>query len=314
MPLYTTLPHTPLCLMEALKRYAVRHGASQEVVPLVDIGANITKLKKAELRRQLVRAAGCGVTRVVVTGTSVRSSAAAAALASDASAVDGTGVTLYFTAGVHPHDANGFASNTVNTLQRYMAHPSCIAAGEMGLDYDRMYSPKDSQLAAFLAQARLALQMQKPMFIHERDRDTNKGPPVGSHGDLVRILDEVSEGDGELPPVCIHCFTGADDALRDYVSRGYYIGITGFVCMVKRGARLRAALTAGLVPMDRLMVETDAPYMKPDGIPDDVGVVGRTNEPCVLPTIVRTLAKCYNVEEAELALQVTKNTEKFFKL
>eukprot|EP01061_Rhynchopus_euleeides_P020604 TRINITY_DN33506_c0_g1_i1.p1 TRINITY_DN33506_c0_g1~~TRINITY_DN33506_c0_g1_i1.p1 ORF type:complete len:321 (+),score=92.18 TRINITY_DN33506_c0_g1_i1:58-963(+) len=296
--------------LEALKRYAIRSGG--EAVELVDIGANLTKLGRGELHRQLHRAAAAGVSRVILTGTSMRATNAARKMV-DAHAADPDAprVKLLYTAGIHPHDAKTFEGDqTIMPLQQHLRHPLCVASGETGLDYDRMFSTREQQIAAFTAQVRLACEAKKPLFIHERDRDASKGKPIGSHADLVSVLGKADP----LPRVCIHCFTADAGSLRDYVSRGYYIGITGFVGMARRGAHLREALSQGIVPVGRLMIETDAPYMKPDGLPADIGVQGRTNEPCVLPSVVRELAVCLKVEEAELARQLTANTVEFFGL
>ena len=287
-----------------LRSYAVKGGAE-----LVDIGANLTKLKPEELSRQLQRAREAGVGVVVLTGTSLRASEAAQRIVTAASGVS-HGVQLYFTAGIHPHDAKTFDGTSVEKLRRLLGDPRCVSAGEMGLDYDRMFSTREQQLAAFRAQVALSLQVGKPLFIHERD--TTKEPPR-SHKDLTHILTEL-----RVPPasVCIHCFTGSEANLRDYVARGYYIGLTGFVCMGKRGEALRAALAKGILPADRLLIETDAPYMMPDAVPKEVGLKGRNNEPCVLPTIVRKLCQVLPKEwsEVDLSRQLLENTQRFFTL
>merc|ERR1719316_2104218 len=124
-----------------------------------------------------------------------------------------------------------------------------------------MFSPRDVQLKWFEAQARLAAELQMPLFLHERDRDPDKGEPLGSAADLMRVLEAAGV---EPERVCVHCFTGSTDVLQTYVRRGFRIGLTGFVGMRKRGAHVREAVASGLLPLEQLMVETDAPFMKPD--------------------------------------------------
>eukprot|EP01059_Diplonema_ambulator_P032615 TRINITY_DN6479_c0_g1_i1.p1 TRINITY_DN6479_c0_g1~~TRINITY_DN6479_c0_g1_i1.p1 ORF type:complete len:287 (+),score=95.31 TRINITY_DN6479_c0_g1_i1:224-1084(+) len=286
--------------MDALRRYAIQGCAE-----LIDIGANITRLPPVELTRQLQRASDAGVKRVIITGTSIKASSAAERMV-DRNVNE---VQLYFTAGVHPHDASTWDGRTKDQIVRMLRKKTCVAVGEMGLDYDRMRSTREQQLHVFRELVSIAATVDKPLFIHERDLDAHRGEPIGSHADLCSILDEY-----KIDPsrVCIHCFTADEASLLDYIGRGYYIGITGFVCMKSRGAALRASCKH--IPLDRLMIETDAPYMKPDNVPKELGIQGRNNEPCTLPSIVRTLAECYGVKEAELANSVTANTKKFFNL
>eukprot|EP01063_Lacrimia_lanifica_P022443 TRINITY_DN30031_c0_g1_i1.p2 TRINITY_DN30031_c0_g1~~TRINITY_DN30031_c0_g1_i1.p2 ORF type:complete len:342 (+),score=125.30 TRINITY_DN30031_c0_g1_i1:35-1060(+) len=292
--------------MEAFGAYAVRGCAGG----MVDIGANIAKLMGKDLSRMLQRGAAAGVGKVIITGTSEKISLAAQKTAQQETARGSTsGVRLFFTAGVHPHDAKSWTGETEAAMRALMKDPLCVAAGEMGLDYDRMFSPREVQLEVLAAQLRLAAETQLPLFLHERDRGVDRGAALGSHKDLVAALDAA-----RVPParVCVHCFTASEADLRDYIARGYFIGITGFIAMGKRGAALRAAITAGALPLSRLMIETDAPYMKPDGVPPALGVVGRQNEPCTLPTTVRALAECYGLPEGDVAAAVTRNTLAFF--
>lgn len=223
--------------------------------------------------------------------------------------------SLRFTAGVHPHEASSFTPATLDALRAALADPLCVAVGECGLDYDRMFSPRDRQLAALRAQVDLAVESQLPLFIHERDRDAAKGPPLGSFSDLLAVLQPLLDS-GRLAPsaVCIHCFTGSEAHLAQYVALGFMIGVTGFVALRQRGAQLRQALSKGLVPLPQLMLETDAPFMTPDGLPASIGVAPRKNEPCALPAVARCVAECLGADPRDVAAQTTSNALRFFQM
>eukprot|EP00659_Diplonema_papillatum_P010547 gene10547-16220_t len=291
--------------MEALRRYAI-----PGCLELIDIGANIARLAPAALEKMLLRSEAAGVKRIVVTGTGHRSTNDAQRTAANQKR-SASGVLLYYTAGIHPHDSSTFSSTTPGFLEKHLLDPLCVAVGETGLDYDRMRSTREQQLASFAAHVAVAKKLNKPLFLHERDVDAHKGARVGSHRDLCRVLDEHAFPSDR---VCIHCFTGTAEDLRDYVKRGYYVGITGFVGKNNRGKALREALQKGGLPVERLMIETDTPYMKPDGVPGELGVHQRDNEPCTLCTIVRVLAECYGIDDTRLANHVTANTLRFFNL
>lgn len=293
---------------DALRRFRVAGGAL-----LVDVGANLADAAPATAARQLRRAGLAGLGAVIVTGTSEHGSAAATRVATMHA---GGPVRVYATAGMHPHDAaawRGGAGGTAAALRALLAGPRCVAVGECGLDYHRLRAPRPVQLAALRGQLELAAELRAPVFLHERERGPDKGPPLGSHADLVAAIDAV----GVAPRrVLVHCFTGSADELRDYAARGYTVGVTGFVAIARRGAELRAALAAGALPLSQLVVETDAPFLRPDGLPAElrIGRGRRGNEPCALPQIVRAVAACLGVSDAEVADATTRNAERFFGL
>lgn len=301
-----------------LQAWAIR-DAKHEVVPLVDIGANLVKLRgRSSLDEQLQRCALTGVTRVLVTGTSVSTSRRALELVRAPASSSGVqlqrAVELYCTAGVHPHDAKSCDDGTLEALEELLEAPECVAVGECGLDYDRMFSPRDVQLRWFEAQARLAVACGKPLFLHERDLDPSKGePPLGSHDDLLRVL----EAAGVAPErACVHCFTGSAAHLHDYAERGFRIGLTGFVAMKERGAHVRDALRSGALPLSQLMLETDAPFMKPDKerLPDLKVIKRGQCEPCVVPAVARAVAECLGMPPEEVARTTSANARAFFGL
>ena len=295
---------------EVLQSWSVR-DTDGYCCDLVDIGANLVKLKGAgSLEQQLQRCSLAGVTSVLVTGTSVSGSQRAMELAASATTPE---VRLYSTAGVHPHDAKSCDETTISALREILRAPEVVAVGECGLDYDRMFSPRDVQLHWFEQQARLAVEVDMPLFLHQRDLDGSKGAPIGSQADLLRIL----EASGVQPHrACVHCFTGSARELRAYVERGYRIGLTGFIAMAARGAHVREAIRAGDLPLSSLMLETDAPFMKPDKahLPA-VGALKRGQcEPCMVPAVCRVVAECLDLAPQEVARATTANSRSFFRL
>lgn len=172
---------------------------------------------------------GAGVQKIMVTGTSLHASKEALRLTR---LYPGT---LYSTAGVHPHDAKSWTEESMSALRDLAStNVECVAIGECGLDYNRMFSPRDMQLHVFEQQVKLAVELNKPLFVHERE----------AHDDLVEVLTKFT---GKLPPTVIHCFTGTVDEAREYIARGFYIGLTGAYAFTRnacsRSAYTRSACT-----------------------------------------------------------------------
>jgi TatD DNase family protein len=259
---------------------------------LVDIGANLTHDSFDHDRREiLARAAAAGVARLVVTGTSVTSSVQAATLAEE------HGGVLFATAGVHPHQASEFDAHTAAALQALVGNAHCVAVGECGLDFFRDYSPRDAQRRAFAAQLELAAACGKPVFLHQRD----------AHAEFVAMLKPARPA---LAGGVAHCFTGGPTELAAYLDLDLYIGVTGWVCDERRGADLRAAVPR--IPLERLLVETDAPYLLPRDL--DPKPRGRRNEPAFLAHIVERIAALRGEPVDVVAQATTANAERLFKL
>ncbi len=259
---------------------------------LIDIGANLTHESFAADRSEVIdRAVRAGVTRQIVTGADLASSQAAFALAGAAPS------RLYSTAGVHPHHAANFDPAEREVWLALLESPHVVAVGECGLDYFRNFSAPAAQRSAFVAQLEIAATVAKPVFLHQRD----------SHADFMAILKEFR---GSLKGAVAHCFTGNTDELGDYLELGLSIGITGWVCDERRGAALRDAVPH--IPADRLMLETDAPYL----LPRDLTPLPKTrrNEPCYLEHIARKVAEIRRQSVADLAAETTRNAERFFGL
>lgn len=262
------------------------------VPDLIDVGANLTHESfSGDLPEVLDRAARAGVGRLVVTGTSLAASNAALALASSRPGV------LWATAGVHPHEAAGYDDATEDQLRTMLRHPLVVAAGECGLDYHRDYSPREAQRMAFARQVELAVASGRPLFLHQR----------AAHDDFVAILREQGS---RLPGGVAHCFTDGRDAMEEYLAMGLHVGITGWVCDERRAEDLRTAVAS--LPLDRVLVETDCPYLLPRSIRP--APRSRRNEPAMLPEVVRVLASFMGLDAEIVAMAATRNAERLFGL
>jgi len=259
---------------------------------LIDIGANLTHESFAADRETiLAHAAEAGVGRIIVTGTTLSASRQALQLAHDHPG------RLYATAGVHPHHAGEVDDETLAGLRALAAEPLIVAIGECGLDYFRDYSPRQAQREAFEKQLALAAGTDKPVFLHQRE----------AHEDFVALLNHIL---GQIDGGVAHCFTGDRHEMKTYLDMGLFIGITGWICDERRGESLRDA--ARYLPLDRIVLETDAPYLLPRDLGDKPS--GRRNEPSVLPHVLRAVARCMRRPDEVVAAAATRNTERLFHL
>jgi TatD DNase family protein len=261
-------------------------------IALIDIGSNLTHQSFADDRDAVMaRALDAGVIRQVVTGADLESSTLAAALSAAHPAL------LASTAGVHPHHAASFGASHRSQLEVLLAQPQVVAVGECGLDYFRNFSSPEAQRAAFAAQLELAVSVGKPVFLHQRD----------AHLDFVAILKEFRPA---LSAGVAHCFTGDRSQLEDYLALKLHVGITGWVNDERRGQALREAVPH--IPADRLLLETDAPYLLPRDLKP--APKSRRNEPCFLPHIALAVAKLRGVSVEAIAADTTRNAMEFFAL
>ena len=257
---------------------------------LIDIGVNLTGSQFKKDRVEVIeRAAAVGVKRIIVTGTSDQANTQAAKL------VKRFPGTLYMTAGVHPHNAKQYSPATSDKLREYAKMDAVVAIGECGLDYNRMRSPQNTQLMAFEAQLAVAADVGLPVFLHERD----------AVEDFTTVLRKWRP---KLVGAVVHCFTGEGDALKSYLDLDCHIGITGWICDERRGTHLQELVK--LIPADKLMVETDAPWLTPRDLPGKV----RRNEPMYLPHIVERVARCVGKDPKVVAQETTDVAVKFFGL
>ena len=259
---------------------------------LIDIGANLTHESfDRDLDAVLERARAAGVVQMVITGASREHSPMALQLAQRHPGF------LYATAGVHPHHASEYTDECDAEMRALHTHPEVVAVGECGLDFNRDFSPRPSQRKAFERQLQIASENGKPLFLHQRD----------AHGDFIAMMKNF---DGKLGPAVVHCFTAERRELFDYLDRDWYIGITGWLCDERRGAHLRELVRH--IPAERLMIETDAPYLLPRTmrpLPKD-----RRNEPAFLSHIVEELARDRGGDVAVTAANATAATRAFFRL
>ncbi|MCK0536524.1 TatD family hydrolase [Alcanivorax quisquiliarum] len=260
--------------------------------PLADIGINLTdKRFQPDLDDVLSRAAAAGVRWQLITGTDVASSRAALALAQ-------AHENLFCTAGLHPHQAREFTPSLLGDLEALAGHEKVRAIGETGLDFNRDFSPRPIQETAFAAQLELAATLQRPVFLHQRD----------AHERFLPILKDYRAA---LPDAVVHCFTGSRRELFDYLDLDCHIGITGWLCDERRGGELRQLVHN--IPSDRLLVETDGPYLLPRDLPGKPPVRGR-NEPALLPWIVRQLAACRDEAPETVAQATYENSCRVFSV
>lgn len=259
---------------------------------LIDIGVNLTDKQFAKDQEVVVeRALENGVSQMILTGSNVKGSKEAAKLAKAYPNV------LFSTAGIHPHDAKGFNSNSIHELKQLASQKEVVAIGECGLDFNRMFSPQQAQEHCFEAQLDLAKELSMPLFLHERD----------AHDRFCEIFaDYLTLAEHAV----VHCFTGHTAEVKKYVSMGFYIGVTGWICDERRGQSLQEAVK--YIPLDRLLIETDAPYLLPRNLENKPK--NRRNEPAFLPHIVREIAKYMGVSSEEVAEHSTENARRLFRL
>ena len=259
---------------------------------LVDIGANLTHDSFDDDRAEVIqRGRDAGVTRMIVTGASAQGSIDAARLAQTEPGM------LWATAGVHPHHAADFDTSSSDLIRSLAGKDSVVAIGECGLDYFRNFSPREAQLAAFQAQLEIAIENGLPVFLHQRD----------AHDEFVEVLGPMLP---KITRAVAHCFTGERESLLELLELGLWIGITGWICDERRGAHLHDIVA--LIPDDRLLIETDAPYLLPRTLRPKP--TSRRNEPAFLPEVLRVVAEARGQSEEHVAEITSANAERFFSL
>lgn len=261
---------------------------------LIDIGANLTNAAfKEDLSEVLARAQAEAVEKFIVTGTDLQSSEQAARLAEDYPGM------LFSTAGVHPHDAKSYTRASHSELLALAQLPQVKAIGETGLDFNRNYSPPAQQIHAFEQQLELAIETGLPLFLHERDAHKQQWEILRSHRD-------------QFSRAVIHCFTGSKEQAFRYLDLDLHLGITGWICDERRGYHLHDFI--GDIPLNRLMIESDAPYLMPRVKPKPALKSSRRNEPCTLPYVLAAVATHRQQSLEVIARATTDNAIEFFSL
>jgi TatD DNase family protein len=259
-------------------------------VDLIDIGANLAHDSfDPDRSAVLERAHAAGVARLIVTGSSFDSNGKAVELARTHPAV------LFATAGVHPHHASDLNRENLPALEAAVRDPAVVAAGECGLDYFRDFSPRQAQRQAFVWQLEIAAKVGKPVFLHQRD----------AHDDFLAILREHRSG---TKGGVAHCFTAGETERDAYLDLGLHIGITGWINDERRGLHLRDVVKG--IPAERLLVETDAPYLLPRDIKP--APKSRRNEPMYLPHVVDAIARARGEAPEAVAAASTAAARRFF--
>jgi TatD DNase family protein len=280
---------------------------------VIDIGVNLTHASFHKNWKAVVqRSIQSGVDTLILTGTSIQVSKASLDMAQEW--YDETGTpNLWVTVGVHPHHAKEWNSNTsVKEMKALLQHPFAVAVGECGLDYNRHFSTPQDQKRAFREQLQLAVELNLPVFCHERE----------AHDDFNTIVEQVQEGHcingNAMPAIVTHCFTGTKEEALDKIQRGHFIGFTGTICKQDRGAPLRDLLP--FLPLEKLMVETDAPYMgwKTKTRGDSSGNKKKrgmlSSEPADCTGVAERMAQVMGVSHEEVCTVTTATAMAFFRL
>lgn len=253
---------------------------------MFDIGVNLTSSQFSHDRDDVIaRAQAAGVSGMLLTGTNRHESEQAQQLAQRFAG-------CWSTAGVHPHDSSSWNPEVEASIRKLAQQSEVVAIGECGLDFNRNFSTPAEQEAAFSAQLALAAELSMPVFMHCRD----------AHARFLALLDPWLD---KLPGGVLHCFTGTREEMQACVDRGLYIGITGWVCDERRGLELRELLP--FIPAERLMIETDAPYLLPRDLSPKPK--SRRNEPAFVTHILTQIAH-WRGEEAQWLESVTDNNVK----
>jgi TatD DNase family protein len=241
-----------------------------------------------DFRGVLKRAEKAGVKCMLTVGVNQKSSSQAVSLADSYPGI-------YASVGVHPHDARRCNSATLEALIRLAENDSVKAWGEIGLDFNRMYSPREDQERWLIQQLKAADEINLPTIFHERD----------SQG---RFLDLLKKYSHKIRKGVVHCFSGNSAELDQYLDLGLCIGITGIVTMKQRGETLRHMIPA--IPADRLIIETDAPYLTPAPQKNKT----RRNEPAFVKSVLLKLAEVRQQDPAELAEIIWQNTCRLYNV
>ena len=257
----------------------------------IDIGANLTSKKFSnDLEKVLDESKSAGLSHIVLTGSSEKNSIESSKICQRHPGF------LYATAGIHPHNAAEYDDDrTARTLDDLYQLNHVVAVGECGLDFNRDFSPRDKQHHCFAAHLELAAKNGLPMFLHERDA-------------FDAFYSMMNESRDRISRAVVHCFTGSIKNAKAYLDLDLHLGITGWICDEHRGKHLREVVK--IIPGNRLMVETDCPYLAPRDYRPRIN----RNEPKYLPHILTTIAECRGEPVEQLAGEIMETTTTFFDI
>lgn len=260
---------------------------------LIDSHAHLDYEYEISTEEMLARAKAAGVERVIAIAASAESLERVRALSEKFP-------NVFFTSGVHPHDSKDFTPEIFGSVQRLAKHPRCVAVGELGLDYFYDHSDPATQHKALQQQLAFSAELGKPVVVHTRDADD----------DTVRFLTDHSRAflarHPNRAPGVIHCFTGTAKLAEATLALGYYISFSGILTF-KNADPLRA-VCRDLVPLDRLLVETDSPFLTP------VPHRGQKNQPAYTRLVAEKVAELKGLPLEQVADQTRANTERLFAL
>ncbi len=258
----------------------------------MDIAVNlIGSSLESEIAEIIQAAADLRVSPLIVIGSNLAESTAAIELCKQYP------TQLYCTVGVHPHHASEWDAKSAARQAELCQASQVVAIGECGLDYNRDFSPRPMQRQAFIAQLEQAIALQKPVLMHERD----------AHDDFIQILKEYRPS---LSGALLHCFTGTRAQMEAYIELDLHLGITGWVCDERRGQEL--AELVPFIPKERLLIETDSPYLLPRSMRPKPK--SSKNKPEYLPYIAQYIATLRGEDTEQFAKQCYQNSLAFFKL
>ncbi|MDA9704936.1 TatD family hydrolase [SAR86 cluster bacterium] len=252
---------------------------------MFDIGANLTSSHFSDdLDLVLDESFDAGVKKICITSSNLQD-------VRNAKKITEKNKNLYYSVGFHPHNAKDFKIEFLKDMSIYLDDPRAICLGEMGLDFNRNFSSREEQILCFESQLSLANSINKPLFLHQRD----------AHKEFLSILDNYKFNQ----KLIVHCFTGNLSELEDYLKRDFYIGITGWICDLKRGLDLRECIKH--IPQDKLLIETDSPYLSPRK-------KIRRNEPKFLIDVAEEVARLRQQTKESIVKSSYENSLNFFNL
>ena len=259
---------------------------------LVDIGANLThKSFEQDFDKVIREATEAGLVHIIITGTDLETSNAS-------HIISVRQPTLFSsTVGFHPHISKNVTDVDISAAAELALKPHVVAIGEIGLDFNRNYSPPKHQLRVFELLLELAVELQKPVFLHQRD----------AHKEFHNLLKQYRPG---LVGGVVHCFTDTEEALMDYLDLDMHIGVTGWICDERRGELLQSLVAK--IPDNRLLIETDAPYLFPRTLLPNKN--SRRNEPKYIIEIINAISHYRHQDPVKIAEHTTSNAVRLFGL
>ncbi len=254
---------------------------------LIDTHCHLTfEQYEGNIAEVLEKSRKAGVTKCITVGTNLTDSINSVILANRYG-------DIYAATGIHPHDAKSVTDSDMRSIEQLAKEDKVVAIGETGLDYHYNYSPPADQKRVFIEHLKLAKSLDMPVIVHSRE----------AFEDTMEILDENAQG---IERIVFHCFGGDAEQAKEVIDRGYYISFTGVVTFKNAESARRAA---EVTPVDKLMVETDAPFMSPAPMRKQ-----KTNEPALMVHTAKKLAEIKNISLEVLADQTTKNARTFFSI